>query len=140
MFEHCDIFILKNCKKPRACQIYSSIHTSSIDLPTNYDVLTKADYAELLEAKNENESDYHNMEYFLETYDDWKIPYMSLSKNPNKSYRLNYTKKTDKYKHHIGLTLPKDYDFSLNARIITLNCMIAENYGEEFMLIHKLEE
>jgi len=140
MFEHCDIFILKNCKKPRACQIYSAIHTSSIDLPTNYDVLTKADYAELLEAKNPNESDYHDMEYFLKTYDDWKIPYMSLSKNPNKSYRLNYTKKTDKYKHHIGLTLPNDYEFSLNARIITLNCMISEKYGNEFMLIHKLEE
>lgn len=140
MFEHCDIFILKNCKKPRACQIYSAIHTHSIDLPANHDVLTKADYDELIKDHRMTEDEYQDMEYFLKTYDDWKIPYMSLSKNPNKSYRLNYTKKTDKYKHHIGLTLPNEYEFSMNARIITLNCMIAEKYGEEFMLIHKLEE
>ena len=134
------IFILKNCKKPRACQIYSAIHTHSIDLPANHDVLTKADYDELIKDHQMTEDEYQDMEYFLKTYDDWKIPYMSLSKNPNKSYRLNYTRKTDKYKHHIGLTLPNEYEFSMNARIITLNCMIAEKYGKEFMLIHKLEE
>lgn len=139
MFDHCDIFILQNCKRPRVCQIYSAIHTCSTDLPANSESLVFSDYTDLLKIENITEDDYQDMEYFLKTYDDWKIPYMSLSKNPNKSYRLNYTKKTDKYKHHIGLTLPNDYKFSLNARIITLNCMIAEKYGKEFMLIRKLE-
>lgn len=138
MFEHGDIFILSNCKKPRVCQIYSALHTCSVDLPNN-NCLTKADCVELLQVENIKEDDCQDMEYFLSKYEDWKMPYMSLSKNPNKSYRLNYMKKTETYKHHIGITLPNDYEFSLNARIITLNCMIAQKYGKEFMLIHKLE-
>ncbi len=133
-FQHGDIFLFKNCKKPKICQIFTIWHTCSVELPETYDL---DEYIEKINSAKTLDKDY-DMAHYIATYDDWKIPYMTLSKHPNNHYRINYIRKTKEYSHRIALTLPHNVTFDMNAQIIALNCSIASKYGKEFMLIDKL--
>lgn len=132
-FQHSDIFVFKNCKKPRICQIFTIWHTCSIELPETYDL---SEYVDKIKSSTTLDKDY-DIVHHIATYDDWKIPYMTLSKHPNNHYRINYIRKTKEYNHHIGLSLPHNVPFDMNGHIIELNCNIARKYGTEFMLIDK---